>query len=200
MSMGHGEHDEWFFKYPAVYRFLRTVVNCDRFVKPVEEYLKPTKENKIIDVGCGVGEFSRIVPGHYEGYDLNERFIAYARKKFGSSRKHFYFKDVLQLKDGEKYDKGIVVNILHHFSDEELRVLLNKLKTLVKAYFVIVDADWDSANRFQRWLLNKDQGSYFRQREKLLQLLGEFFEIEKFSVFQSRSGSVSLFRCLAKPK
>ncbi len=200
MSEGHGEHDEWFFKYPSIYRFLRTIVNLGRFTQPVKEYLRATPEESVIDVGCGVGDFSTVVPGSYEGYDLNERFIQYAQKKFGNGNKSFHFKDVLALPETQLYDKGVVVNIMHHFTDEELKILLARLRKLVTNYFVIVDADWNSSNRFQRWLLNKDQGSHFRDRKDLQALLSQYFDLEDFSVFETRSKSVSLFRCIAKPK
>lgn len=198
--MGHGEHDEWFFKYPSVYRFLRGAINLDRFTRPVGEYLKARPDETVIDVGCGVGDFSRLVPANYKGYDLNERFVRYAQKKWGNPGKHFYCRDVLELSDEERFDKGMVVNILHHFDDAELRRLLAKLARLVKNYFVIVDADWDSSGRFQRWLLKKDQGSYLRSRKNLQALLSEYFDLKDFSVFNSRSGSVCLFRCRAYPK
>lgn len=199
MSMGHGEHEEWYFKYPSIYRLLRIVLNGGRFTAPVEDYLQTTPEEKVVDVGCGVGDFSKIVKGHYEGYDLNKRFVQYAQEKFGTPQKSFYCQDALSLPKNKRFDKGIIVNILHHFDDQELDRLLSGLKNLVTQYFVITDADWDASNRFQQWLLKKDQGSFFRSRKNLMALISRHFEVKDFDLFETRSGSVQLFRCRAFP-
>lgn len=201
MSQGDSEHNHWVFQNPAMYRFLRGVVNGGRFITPVADYLQAQPSESVLDVGCGVGEFSRVVPGRYEGFDLNERFVRYARRKFGNGQKQFFCRNALAMAEEKKsYDKGILVNLLHHFDNAELDRLLRGLKSLVEKYFVIVDADWDASNRFQRWLLQKDQGSFLRPRKELTARLEQHFVVLDFDLFRSRSGSVQLFRCRGVPK
>ena len=92
----------------------------------LREHLAAGPDETVLDVCCGIGEFAEAATSRYVGVDANERFHPGARRRYaGDERKSFEVGDVLRLSyPARHFDKAIVVNSLHHFSDAEATGLL----------------------------------------------------------------------------
>lgn len=117
----------------------------------------------ILDVGCGTGHYSKITGGKYIGLDLDEDYIKYATKKYPNPKNVFYCLNVDDLELAEKVDLVILVDILHHLSDDSCLKLLKKLKSLSRKYVAVFEPTLEQRNAFGRWLIRNDRGDYIRK-------------------------------------
>src|SRR5258708_472929 len=53
----------------------------------------------VLDIGCGIGQYSQITTGRYLGLDLNNRYIAYASRRHPIPNKSFRCQDVASVLD-----------------------------------------------------------------------------------------------------
>src|SRR5262249_6961182 len=54
---------------------------------------------EILDIGCGIGQYSQITQGKYLGVDLNDRYISYATRRRSKANRSFRCQDVTALLD-----------------------------------------------------------------------------------------------------
>lgn len=184
-------------KSPFWYNLLRRLINGGAFGKHIIKALDSKKDEKVLDICCGLGDYSVLVKGEYTGVDLNKEYIDYAVKKYGCKERKFMREDVRKIKFERKYfDKAMMINAVHHFSDEENLEIFKKVNYLVKKEFIIVDADLESSNFFQKKLLSLDKGEFIRSLERQKALVAKIFKIKDTFLFTTRTKSVSL--CLIK--
>jgi len=123
------EHDEIssgvraFLKYPFVYLFFQFLMNSHaKYKMYLDRFLTPVHGKRILDIGCGCADILTVLPHNveYVGYDVNSRYIEYARRKFGH-RGTFYNQRVnnIVIEDNLPFDIVLADGILHHLSDEE---------------------------------------------------------------------------------
>lgn len=141
----------------------------------------------VLDVGCGSGHFSCITKGNYVGLDLNVRFIQYAQKKRGGPNKIFRCADVAALV-GEQQSSDVVllVDILHHHSDEQCEQLLANAARISNKYIANFEPLRDQPHPIGRWRVERDLGSYMRT----LDSLHELFRRARLNVIESSSNRV----------
>lgn len=184
-------------KSPFWYDLLRRLINGGTFGKYIAKALNSKKDERILDVCCGLGDYSLVVKGEYIGIDSNKSYVDCAIKKYGCEKRKFIKGDVKKIEFERKYfDKAIMINATHHFSDKENLEIFKKVNYFVRDEFIIVDADIKSSNLFQRILLHLDRGKFMRPLEEQLVLASKIFEIKEISHFTTKTKSVSL--CLIK--
>ena len=184
---------------PAVFHAARfMLVGSQRATKRLlREHLAAGAEETVLDVCCGVGEFAEAVTGRYVGVDLNERFIQGARRRHaGDDRKRFEVADVLgsQYPAGH-FDKAMLVNSLHHFSDEEATRLLIELRRITRTLIVVVDADGTPRGVVRRLLLAMDRGHFMRTPARLAEVVGRVLPIARTVTFEVGLYGEVLLRC-----
>lgn len=108
------------------------------------------KEWKVVDVGCGDGEVLRQVVGYFRkrsykitflGIDINEKSIQHARiKSEGYDNLSFNLQDILTI-DEYTFECDVILCTLtmHHFSDEQLLVFIEKFKKLASIGVIVND-------------------------------------------------------------
>ena len=130
----------------------------------------------VLDIGCGTGQHSEITTGRYLGVDLDARYIEFAKKRHPG--KEFLCRDVSQLQlDGEPFDVALMVDIIHHLSDEQARKLLADLARLTaKRVYFFEPVTQSPRNVVGRLLTAADRGHFIRPRGQLLDLIGDTFE------------------------
>ena len=163
----------------------------------LRSHLATAPRETVLDVCCGIGEFAEAVDAQYFGIDLNPRFIERARSKYrGSQMRTFEVGDVAQLYFPDNhFDKAIVVNTLHHFSDDDAARLLSEIRRVTRHLVIIVDADGTPRGIIRRILLGMDRGGFMRTPEDLSALIGRVFQIEQSIRFQVGLYTELLFRC-----
>jgi len=155
----------------------------------------------IVDIGCGIGQYSDVTRGNYLGIDLARDFIDYASKR---RRKNpnatFVCDDAARLvDDGSRFDIVLMVDVLHHLSEVAGAGLLELAGDLSEKYIVSFEPVKDQTNPFGQWFIDHDRGRYIYAYEELI----EMFENSPLTVVESiplKLGFINSRAILAKPK
>lgn len=139
---------------------------------------------RVLDIGCGTAQILEQLPEiEYVGIDHNRRYISAAQQRFGS-RGAFYLRDVnaFEFTSFGKFDRVLLLGVLHHLSDDEGARLMVKLaacltptgrlitfdNALVKGHHPIATA-----------LSKLDRGRYSRSPESYRRIIESNFAVEK---------------------
>jgi SAM-dependent methyltransferase len=125
----------------------------------------------VLDIGCGTGQYSALTSGEYVGIDLNAEYVAYARKRCQRPGTTFRCGDVSELaRDGASFDIVLMVDFLHHVSDQEAQGLLETVGRLARRSIVSFEPVPDQTNPLGSWIVRHDRGHYVRRLERLREL------------------------------
>jgi len=128
----------------------------------------------VLDIGCGIGQYATITEGDYLGVDLNDRYITYARRRHRRPNQSFRPMDVTTLREEKRmFSLVLMVDVLHHLSDEQCVVILTTASQLAKPYVVSFEPITHQPHLLGRWIVENDRGSYVRSLEQLHRLLEE---------------------------
>ncbi|HJN57152.1 MAG TPA: methyltransferase domain-containing protein, partial [Candidatus Woesearchaeota archaeon] len=106
----------------------------------IKKELNAAPNEKVLDIGCGLGNLNRATDGSYTGIDLNKSFINFAKKNYANKNKNFIVMDVTKLSFKNKsFDKSMFISMLHHFSDEENEKILREASRVTKKYMIVLD-------------------------------------------------------------
>lgn len=164
---------------PRAWRVMQSTIGhftIRAYKRLLEEHLRLSGNETILDVGCGTGEYAGLVAcQQYIGIDFNAEYIQKARQKFGSNGKaRFIHLDVgavpaLHL----DADHAFCVGVTHHLADGDVKGLVEASLAAVKGRFVIIDIVLPPAwkNPLSHGLIRMDRGRYGRPKRTLLQLL-----------------------------
>jgi len=163
----------------------------------LRQHLKVVPGELVLDVCCGIGEFADVVDTQYLGLDLNPQFIECARRRYqGARTKDFGVVDVTKLHyPGGHFDKAIMVNCLHHFSDQEAMSLLAEIRRVTKRLVIIIDIDGSPKGPIRRALVAMDRGRFMRNPSDLETLIARVFTIEEVVTFNVGLYTELFFRC-----
>lgn len=152
----------------------------------LRQRLEAGSGERVLDVCCGIGEFARDVDAEYVGIDLNARFIEAAAARYaGTPRKSFRVMDALRMDFPDKsFDRCILINGLHHFSDADGRHLLREIRRVTRGRVIIIDADGRPRGLVRRALIAADRGEWMRTPDALRRLIGEVLEVRDVVRFE----------------
>src|SRR5687768_8485487 len=77
---------------PRIYDRLQRFLGAERARRRVvDEFFRPVRGAKLLDVGCGTGSLLDYLPEdiEYVGFDLNPAYIEAARERYGQRAKFF---------------------------------------------------------------------------------------------------------------
>jgi SAM-dependent methyltransferase len=118
-------------EHPAVYAAWQAPQAAQKFA-PVERRLARTNIRRVLDVGCGPGTNARRFTGaDYLGIDINEDYLAIARRKHNG---RFIQADLetADLSALGRFDTVLVNSFLHHLSDEAVGRILEQIRSLLE--------------------------------------------------------------------
>jgi SAM-dependent methyltransferase len=155
--------------YPLLFNTVRNLLDGGQ-VNYLKTVLLKYNIQNVLDIGCGCGFLSQITDGKYLGIDYNRNFIDYCRKKFGTADKRFVQSDAMTFDIDGKYDTSIIINSIHHFTDEEVLKILDKMKYFTERYIVIHDLI-PCDNFISKFFYAIDRGEYIRNLEEQKSLI-----------------------------
>ena len=165
-------------------------------LKLVIEQLQLDENERILDVGCGTGDFCGVTSGEYTGIDLNSRFINYAKNKHAKDNKKFLVMDGTRMGFQEKaFDKTILLSMLHHFSEDNAVKILAEISRVTKKLVIILDVLPHKHNLIGNFFYAMDRGAYIRSLGKQLKLVRKCLKVEKCFSFKSGVNVHSLTIC-----
>ena len=167
--------------YPIVYSALQSLMGARKGrQRIVDNYIKPSPEMKILDIGCGPAEILDCLPNvEYYGFDISSQYIKSARSKF-LDRGTFFCKifDDTDLAVLPKVDMVLAIGLLHHLEDEEAIRLVELVSKVLKPGGRLLTIDpcfTPNQNFIARFLINNDRGQNVRNKEEYASLVNEKF-------------------------
>lgn len=147
----------------------------------VERFVQANSQSLILDIGCGPADILEYLPQdiQYWGFDVSSDYIKKAQQKY-KARGSFFAKslDEADLAKMPKFDRVIMVGVLHHLDDviahQVIRLSHSALKDGGK--LVTVDPCYKAnQNIFARFLISKDRGQNVRNESGYKQLIADTF-------------------------
>ena len=171
-----------FINNPLIYKIIQGVMSGTSFRNGIIKK-NITKNNlKILDIGCGPAQILEHIPQcDYYGYDIDDRSIQYAKKKYHQKNYHFYCKkfNKTELKKLPKFDFIIFFGILHHLSNKEVHEILKLCKKIMKKNSKLLTEDpilLENQNVIAKFLIKKDRGLNVRDKQEYINLLKKHFK------------------------
>jgi SAM-dependent methyltransferase len=166
--------------YVPLYVGLQRGIGADRLRYRCIEALDLQPGDCVLDVGCGPAYyFERLPDVRYVGFDTSERYIQYAKRRWGD-RAEFRC-EVFGEEHLEKLppvDAVMLLGLLHHMSDEDCRRLLDLAGRALAPGGQVISVDTCFApgqGAISRWMSRNDRGGYVRRPEQFAALAGEAF-------------------------
>ena len=126
---------------------------------------------RVLDIGCGIGQYASLTTGEYVGVDLNRRYVEHARRRRGNERHDFRCVDAAELvAEGERFELVLMVDFLHHVRDETAESVLGTARQLTSERVVVLEPVTEQHNRLGRWFIDNDRGEHMRPHASLLSL------------------------------
>jgi SAM-dependent methyltransferase len=128
-------------------------------------------EPRLLDIGCGIGQYASLTRGQYVGVDLNRRYVEHARRRRGDERREFRCVDAAELvAEGQRFDLVLMVDFLHHIPDATAESVLGTARQLTSDRVVVLEPVTEQHNRVGRWFIDNDRGEHMRAHASLLAL------------------------------
>ena len=177
---------------PKVYSFIQWLFYHARTYSYFHELIGVTEGKKILDVGCGPGDWVLKFPNsEYVGIDISQEYIDNANNRFGKLGRFYCVSvDEIEKTDITKIDIVIIKAVLHHLSDEQISGVLEKLKSIMNPGGVLITLDcafFPKQNPISRMLVSLDRGLFVREVDHYRALLRKSFlkEIESKRIYQN---------------
>lgn len=158
----------------------------------IKAYLDKYRCKSVLDLCSGTGDFAQLTPNnaYYVGWDLNNDFVDFAKKRYcGQKNKNFEIVDILAVNGRyhKTYDAVLLISAVHHFSDEELDIILPLVHRMVKKVVIIADIIPDAPHFLQRFFVSIDRGKFVRPAGEKLRILKKYFKVINTEAIPTRS-------------
>jgi SAM-dependent methyltransferase len=172
---------------PWVYNLVQWAAGAKMYrEKMVADFIKPFDNAKILDIGCGTGEYIHHISGHcknfeYYGFDGEKVYIDYANKLFaGQSNFHFYHKILTEneVKEFNNFDIVIATGVMHHLDDALVVSLLRLAKLALKPGGRLITYDpgkFTDMSVYEKFFVKYDRGRSIRSEQQYADLVKVVF-------------------------
>jgi SAM-dependent methyltransferase len=169
---------------PLTYRLWQAPF-ADRKIHPILVHNDLAQVRRVLDVACGPGTNTKYFRGvDYLGVDWNEDYIRHATRRHGP---HFVCADVTdpRFAVAGTFDFILVNSVLHHLSDAEVGILLEKLVPLLsrEGSVHVLELVLPPAPGVAGLLARLDRGKYARPLAEWHRLLAKVFVPELFEPY-----------------
>jgi len=149
----------------------------------INDVIEIKPDMKVLDVGCGTADILSVLPDvEYLGVDSNPKYIARAKSRF-EKRGQFALLDVNDpsAKDLGRFERILVLGVLHHLNDDEIKNLVRSLsKCLAKdgRRVTLDNSIIKGQHPIARFLAKADRGRFSRSPEHYRRLLESSFHVD----------------------
>jgi len=178
---------ERLFGIPVVYQTFQKWAAGQHSAILARDYIDSTSTFKVLDVGCGPADIvEHIEYGEYVGLDLNPKYISTAQRKIYPNATFICADlDKLHSYNFGKFDRIILLGVLHHLSDTQVLKLLDTLTKHLAADGKLVTCDpaiETGQSRLARFLVTHDRGKFVRSSSQYREMLQQSFEVDSSDV------------------
>jgi SAM-dependent methyltransferase len=160
--------------FPWVYNVIQLIAGARMYrSRMVQKYIKPFEGCRILDIGCGTGEYVGFLDDNcknyeYYGFDAELSYVNSAQRRY-CGRQNIRFSaqpltaDAVQEIGG--FDIVMAIGVMHHMDDPLVLSLLRLAKSAMKpaGRFVTYDPGYFSdMNRIERFFVKHDRGRNIR--------------------------------------
>src|SRR5215208_5908063 len=125
----------------------------------------------ILDVGCGIGQYSRMPARQYTGIDLNAQYIEYAQRQSRDLSRSFRCVDGRTLAhEGSRFDLVLMVDLLHHLPEADCIALLQVASRIARRGVLSFEPIVQQSNLLGQWIIDHDRGDFVRPLGELHRL------------------------------
>jgi len=152
----------------------------------IKEYLDIPDGARVLDIGCGPAIIAKLLKrATYVGYDIDERYIRYAQKKYSSLGTFVCaVYDKNERKKYEPFDFVLMGGLLHHLDDATGLKLLQLASDSLKAggQVLAIDGCYHSKqSSLARYIVSSDRGQFIRTPQEYKSLGEKVFGAEQVS-------------------
>ena len=154
---------------PLVYNTLQPIMGAQRIRREfVDKFIRPTKDGRILDIGCGTAELLKFLPKGmtYVGYDPSSDYINSAKNRQYSGAEFYvglYGSD--ELKSHQLFDLVVIYGVLHHMNDDQVMALARDSLTKSGRLLTIDPVICAHQNPIVRKLIDMDRRQNVRSQE-----------------------------------
>lgn len=185
-------------KTPGTFALLRKIIelNFKKERELIARVFNKFENKKILDIGCGTGEFSRMFQGaQYTGIDISPDYIQFAKRRKSGE---FSVMDATNLSFQDNFFDGVLVMaILHHLPDEDAKKVLEGAKRVMKEKGRIVIIEDSKIPPLEtpivRLAQKFDVGEYIRTPDEYFSLLSKYFMVQERGEFRNGACVYSYF-------
>lgn len=128
-------------------------------------FLDGVARDRVLDIGCGTGVWSRLAKASYLGIDSSASFVAGCRQRFRNDpSKEFVHADATSIHPDRRFDVAMLISVLHHLDDDGVTRLLQWVSHAADRLFVL-DLYPNDGNPLARRLYAIDRGDFIRSPE-----------------------------------
>jgi SAM-dependent methyltransferase len=176
-------------QHPQIYQGFQSIGGFfGARIRAIDAYLDIRPGDHVIDIGCGPGSTVKHLPTgiRYDGFDIDRRYIEFARRRF-HARGSFHCRQFdLSCADSVGRADVVMMNgLLHHLDKVDASALLRAARHALKPTGVLFTLDGclgDAHSWVVNWVLRHDRGRHIRSEDGYRQLLKEHFETVKIFI------------------
>lgn len=171
-SAGWYQQLDRLFEHATVFNVYQALADGGK-TRQIERFLAGVPYETVVDVGCGTGNWAPLARGRYLGVDTSPAFIEACRRRYADDpEKTFVQADAAALNLSQPFDLALLISVLHHLSDEDVRRLLPWVAGHARHLFVLdlYPMPW---HPIARLLYALDRGDHIRSPATQRALLAE---------------------------